>query len=139
MITKSELQRVLDHNQAFSDSQRHEIMRVVEFIISHNHIQYFPMSKIKHISGCDSTQGCLDVATYLCGERLKLLVPRYCYIEFDGKELSMTQTEFKNALKAEGSFVSDEYGEILSFSKERLNIYFAKVVAPDAVITELEL
>jgi len=130
---------LLDNNQSFSDKLKLEIMRVVEYILNHEHIHYYPMSKIKDISCCESTQECFDVTKYLSGEQLKLLVPRYSYINFDGNEFSLTQAEFKCALKSEDSFASDEHGIIYKFSKERLNIYFAKVVAPDAVITKLEL
>lgn len=134
-----EVKMLLNNNKAFSETERHEILRVAEFIVANDDTHYYPLSKIKDISNCINTDGCLYVARYLCGEHIKLLTPRYCYIEFEGKELQLTQDEFKVALKAVDCPTIGEYGVIHNFSKERLNMYFVKTVAPDIVITELEL
>ncbi|TCD16936.1 hypothetical protein E0D81_17455 [Lelliottia amnigena] len=111
-------------NPILEEQLKEEMLRLVNFIEKHPRVKYYPLTKIKQITKSERNDQILNIAIYFCGERIKILEPRYYYSLDSNKEIELTRNEFKYFLvHREKSLERD--GEIISpVIKERLIMYF---------------
>lgn len=111
-------------NSTLEKNLKVEMLRLINYIEKHPHVKYFPLDKIKEITRSERNESILNIAIYLCGERIKLLEPRYSYFVDNDKEIELTRNEFKYYLVHRDEALSKFDEIIFPVIKERLVMYF---------------
>ncbi len=124
---------ILDDVQFSSKHHKSSVEKLLKYMEQNTSIHYFPMSVIKHVSECEDKDECLQIATFLCGDYLRMLRPVYAYIDYDDNEILLSKDDFRKALRANTSFMTEEGVTIEGFKRNRLNFYFVRYVEDEEV------
>lgn len=114
----------INKNPILEKNLKEEMLRLINYIEKHPHVKYFPLDKIKQITKSEHNESILNIAIYLCGEKIKLLEPRYSYFLDNDKEIELTRNEFKHYLVHREDFLHKYDETIYPVIKERLVMYF---------------
>ncbi|MER1725657.1 hypothetical protein [Enterobacter bugandensis] len=115
-------------NPIFEEQLKEGMLRLVNFIEKHPSVKYYPLTKIKQITRSERNEQILNIAIYFCGERIKILEPRYYYSVDGNKDIELTRNEFKYYLSHRDKELEKD-GELISpVVKERLVMYFTTTI-----------
>ncbi|EMY7639954.1 hypothetical protein ABCT75_004040 [Citrobacter freundii] len=124
MIDLDQARDFISQNPVLETELKEEMLRLVEYIKKNPSVKYYPLSKIKQITKTNESETSLQIASFFCGERLKILEPRYSYILEDNRELELTRNEFKYYLIHREVCLNKNGLEISPVLRERLSLYF---------------
>ncbi|KKC61687.1 hypothetical protein WG82_21365 [Citrobacter amalonaticus] len=124
MNSLDQARQEIDKNSIFEEQLKEEMLRLVNYIEKHPSVKYYPLTKIKQITKSKRNDEILNIAIYFCGERIKILEPRYSYSVDNDKEIELTRNEFKHFLIHREECLTKDGEVIFPVIKERLMMYF---------------
>lgn len=111
-------------NSSLEGNLKIAMLRLIDYIEKYPNIKYFPLIKIKKITKSERNDTVLNIAIYLCGERIKILQPRYSYFVDNDTEIELTRDEFKYFIMNNDKCLRKNEYMIHPVIKEQLVMYF---------------